>query len=557
MFCVTNAEPIHKSRKVLATVPAAPDSGYMLQNTNFGLNQLLTTHEDNIINVNMGQASSQCSGKGCSGGATFSQTFEQRIAPSSSRASNSNLGGTNVVNLDTNNDIWLKSGKSASQCAGKGCKAVSQDDATIDSSSRLMMPEESSRAFENPMVTIYLEDLNLGQGNIINIGDSSSDSISVGDGVTQCVGKGCYSSSEKSWKVGSTNARGIQLLPSSLNSLDGFKDPKSQNYTITLKNLFLSQGNIINIGNENILSINIGDGASQCVGDKCTSISEKRSSYSARAIQASSANNSTQAYDGFIQGASNYPFTLVFRNVTLGNANIINVGNFNGNGITTGENVAQCIGAYCHSIISAEFTVINSNSSSNDTVSRGFTPVEGDARWSLRKPSFFEDTPFPFVLSQLYLGEANILNFGRKNIISINIGDGASQCVGNKCVSKALRAGDVDAAQKASGGSGGADDPMSPSNVKAKDVSNITATITWKDASADPPDVSYTVNCVQGTTTKCEDNGIEVSNIPHKVETATVTGLLPNTTYECWVKMVSTILNTRCSKDPATVTTSA
>lgn len=168
---------------------------------------------------------------------------------------------------------------------------------------------------------------------------------------------------------------------------------------------------------------------------------------------------------------------------------------------------------------------------------------------------FCRDTPFPFMLYGLYLGEANVLNFGQKNTISINIGDGASQCVGNKCLSKALRAGDFSSLPNGGSGGGGGTDPMKPSNIRAQDVTNTTATITWKEASADPPDVSYAVNCVQGTGTSCDDPGVTVSGIPHKVQTATVTGLSPGTAYECWVKMVSTILNDHCSTDPATFTT--
>lgn len=542
-------------RKMMAPV-ASTTAGYTLKDVNYGINQIFTTHENNNINVNMGQAVAQCSGKRCAGGADITQTVSQRMAyPTDSRAYGSDSGGENILNLDEKNDIWLKNGQSVSQCVGIGCKASSSEDQTVDSSSaRLMMPTDSSRAFDSPIVTVLLENLDLGEGNIINIGDSSSDSINIGDGTSQCVGRGCFSSSEAYWKAGPSNARAVHLIPSVLDSLNDYSDTsESTDHTVILKNLTLSEGNIINIGNDNILSINIGDGASQCVGDKCKSISEKRSSYSARAFDPTIIKNATQVYNGYLQGTPDFPFTIIFKNVVLGYGNIINIGNLNGNGIAAGDGVAQCIGSYCHSVVSKEFSVINTNSSSNST-SRSFVPVEGDARWSLFKPSFVKDTPFPFMLYGLYLGEANVLNFGQKNTISINIGDGASQCVGNKCLSKALRAGDFSSLPNG-GSSGGGTDPMKPSDVRAQDITNTTVTITWKDASADPPDVSYVVNCVQGTETKCDDSGVSVSGIAQKVETATVTGLSPGTAYECWVEMKSTILNNHCSKDPARFTT--
>jgi len=186
-----HAEPMNHGRKMKAPV-ASTTTGYTLKDVNYGINQIFTTHENNNINVNMGQAAAQCSGKGCAGGADITQTVSQRMASptADARAYGSDSGGENILNVDKKNDIWLKNGKAVSQCVGTGCKASSSEDQTVDSSSaRLMMPTDSSRAFDSPIVTVLLENLDLGEGNIINIGDSSSDSINIGDGTSQCVGK--------------------------------------------------------------------------------------------------------------------------------------------------------------------------------------------------------------------------------------------------------------------------------------------------------------------------------------------------------------------------------
>lgn len=429
----------NRGRKILASVDSMPSQqgpGYYLANIGYGVNNAFTTHEDNSININIGKSVAQCSGKGCTGSATITQTVQQRMSPSETRGKALESGASNIINLELQNDVWVKNGQGTVQCLGTGCKAVSSLGSTVNASERLAMPDITNSG-KKPIVTILFENVTLGQANIINIGDLNSDSICVGDGSSQCIGKGCYSSSEKSWKNAAYQARTAQLVPSILNGLKSIDGSEPQNYTVTLKNMNLGLGNVINIGNDNTLSINIGDGASQCVGDKCKSIAEKRSSYSSRNLKVTTNPNE---YNGIIEGTSKYPFTLVFKKVRLGEDNVINIGHYNRNGAVVGDGVTQCVGYWCHSAVSKDFSVVGN--SSDDIMMRSLAPAPGDPRWSLKKSTFVQNTPFPFELENIDMGEANVMNFGRKNTISINTGDGTSQCVGDKCVSESIRAGD-------------------------------------------------------------------------------------------------------------------
>jgi len=161
-------------------------------------------------------------------------------------------------------------------------------------------------------------------------------------------------------------------------------------------------------------------------------------------------------------------------------------------------------------------------------------------------------------LKNLSIGEGNIINMGTGNTLSINIGDGSSQCIGDECSSSSTRVGNFSSLpSNAGGGNGGGsdEDPMKPSELAVESTTGTSAVITWKDATASPSDQTYTVNCVLGSDTKCRDNGVRVEKIPPKTQKATVTGLAPGTSYECWVESLSVTLNNFCSENPVSITT--
>ena len=109
-----------------------------------------------------------------------------------------------------------------------------------------------------------------------------------------------------------------------------------------------------------------------------------------------------------------------------------------------------------------------------------------------------------------------------------------------------------------SDGSSSSDDPMAPSKLDVEMTTSTSTVITWEDASASPPDQSYTVNCVPGSDdTDCLDKGgVRLKNIKAGVEKATVNGLSPGSEYSCWVQLNSVILSDHCSKEPVIITTS-
>ena len=82
--------------------------------------------------------------------------------------------------------------------------------------------------------------------------------------------------------------------------------------------------------------------------------------------------------------------------------------------------------------------------------------------------------------------------------------------------------------------------PGSPGFVAADTVQPTGAVISWLDGKLGDPEETYTVTCVESSVSTCGDSGVTVSGIPRGNETATVAGLLSNTTYSCWVKAVNT-----------------
>lgn len=533
-------------------------TGYTLENLVYGINQIYSADDDNVININLGQASSNCSGANCTTDTQIGQTVQNQanmvVVQERDAAQPENSGGETILNFNRANDLWVKNGKGVMQCVGFGCRSVVSNSNSYVAKT---LPKKSLKQAASPKIRILFENIQLGQGNIINIGESSGASINVGDGGAQCIGNSCSSNSTKSWKsadvsedasqdASQDNSPSVQTVVPCGGSLCDVPSSRLSKeikqftqYGIILSNLTLSQGNIINIGESNTLSINIGDGASQCIGVECSSIASKVSSYSSKSSKASTV---TRSFNGVIEGAANYPFTLVFKNVSWGNANIINVGSFNRNGVVTGDNLSQCIGEKCISSVTASTEITNNATVEQSRVSR---------EESGRKLQIDE----PISLSNLYMGQANVVNFGRGNTLSINIGDGASQCVGDKCSSKSVRTGDIDALPKDPNAPAGDGDPKKPSKVEEEAVTANSVSLTWKDADAAPPDAKYSVNCVEGSDTKCEDEGKKVKDLDPKVETATVDGLSSGTEYECWVKLSSTILNENCAEEPLKITT--
>ena len=97
--------------------------------------------------------------------------------------------------------------------------------------------------------------------------------------------------------------------------------------------------------------------------------------------------------------------------------------------------------------------------------------------------------------------------------------------------------------------------PDPATNVQQVSVTNTTTTIEWEDGSSGNPTETYSVYCVEGTSTTCNDPcGISATNIPRGVSQGTVVGLTPNTTYQCWV-IGSNSVGDVCSGSPAQVTT--
>lgn len=313
----------------------------------------------------------------------------------------------------------------------------------------------------------------------------------------------------------------------------------------------MGEGNIINIGDSSVLSINIGDGASQCIGDGCSSDALKSVEVSRTVTQS---RNATMMEDGVIYATKDFPYTLVFKNLQYGYGNIINIGFFNEIGIVAGDGSSQCSGSSCSSSTTKSTSVINTDDSGNSS-SRA-VPTTTTAMIST-------GVDYPILLTDLTLGEGNIINIGDGNTLSINIGDGASQCVGDECSSTSTRVGNFSALPSNGGGGGGGGeggkgdnvDPMKPSEVAVQSTTGTSAVLTWKDATASPSDQTYKVNCVPGSDTTCKDSGVSVEDIAPKTQKATVQGLSPGSSYECWVESRSVTLNNFCSEKPVTVNT--
>lgn len=543
-------------------------SGYTLSNVTYGINHVFSSHKDNVININLGQASSQCSGQDCSTSSEISDQVNkqrnERLVRRFAR-SGTDAGGETILNTEIFNSVWVKNGKGVMQCAGIGCASSTSGEGSIAaqraSSDRVLSPFDA--------LNILFENVTLGEGNIINIGNGNSNSINIGDGVSQCVGDRCSSQATKAWRVSSSGTSSSsrsswvpfvssKIMQSELNNTEPF--------TIILKDLNFGLGNIINIGDYNTISINIGDGASQCIGEQCSSDASKNAEYSSRrqsdvATRDSPNGKMARMPDGVIHGTAEHPYTLIFKDVMFGYSNIINVGLFNENGIVSGDGSSQCVGSDCSSKAAKTFSV--SSSGSADSANRSSVEAVRSSIATKTRVATYESVEYPLTLLNLSLGEGNILSFGKGNVLSINIGDGASQCIGDQCSSSSVRSGNFSFLPSSGGsngsgsnGDGDSNDPMAASDVAAEATSATSALVTWKDADASPPDQSYTVICVPGSNTSCNDEGVSVTNIARGTESATVTGLSPGSSYECWVKMVSVILSDHCSAKPASVTTS-
>ncbi|KAI8103421.1 hypothetical protein M9435_004760 [Picochlorum sp. BPE23] len=94
------------------------------------------------------------------------------------------------------------------------------------------------------------------------------------------------------------------------------------------------------------------------------------------------------------------------------------------------------------------------------------------------------------------------------------------------------------------------DSPGAPGFVQAPTVGVVNATVTWLDGRVGSPVEDYAVNCVVSSASAlCTDAGVNVTGLPRGSETAFVTGLAPNTTYDCWA-VASNIAGSICSKEP-------
>eukprot|EP00889_Picochlorum_renovo_P002829 jgi/Picre1/29859/NNA_005241.t1 len=94
------------------------------------------------------------------------------------------------------------------------------------------------------------------------------------------------------------------------------------------------------------------------------------------------------------------------------------------------------------------------------------------------------------------------------------------------------------------------DSPGAPGFVQAPTVGVVNATVTWLDGRLGRPVEDYAVNCVVSSASAlCTDAGVNVTGLPRGSETAFVTGLAPNTTYDCWA-VASNIAGSICSKEP-------
>ena len=337
---------------------------FVLRNMNYGVNDVFSTFEDaNMISLNTGKASAQCNGDGCSvsGGSSeaISREVVQRAIYRHALRQATDIGAESILNFQRENKLFVKNGVNVVQCTGNGCESSTVDESTIGGG-RSKMPR-SWRSKHDDKLTILFENISLGEGNIINIGDFNSDSINIGDGLAQCVGSRCVSKATKSWKTSSAKGQSIQdgNEPIAIDPRQNLDDVDSP--FMTLRNLQFGEGNIVNVGDNNVISINIGDGASQCIGDECSSVASKRTEYASRAGSVESDLNmaKTVLADGVLTGSSKYPYKLVFKNVTYGYGNIINVGRFNDNGIVAGQGASQCVGYGCSSTSTGTFEVTN------------------------------------------------------------------------------------------------------------------------------------------------------------------------------------------------------
>lgn len=549
----------------------AASQAWTLDGINYGLNHVYTSGENNNININMGEATANCSGLDCTTSFSITQSV-QRSGRLDARAG-TDTGGLTILNLHNRNDIWEKSGRGSTQCVEDQCDSSFSSAATYGATTKAA----TTKATPQPYFRILLSNITLGEGNIINIGAYSESTLNIGDGAAQCVGRNCTSGANKAWK---NKAKVLSFLPQrqdlraesdcsavakeKCKQLTGTrrswcigreKKRCSAAFDISLTNLTLGLGNIINIGDDNRISINIGDGASQCIGDSCSSTASKITDYSPASPDGTAPARESEVYNGVIEGSPDYPYTLVFRNVQWGEGNVVNIGSFNRNGLAVGDGVTQCFGDGCTSSTTTEVLIsdnvednVEGNGSNRSIIgsngSNGSLPLDSNGP--------------PLSLSNLFMGEGNILNFGRENTLSINIGDGCSQCVGEYCTSTAIKAGDFGSLPPSDGGGGGGNnDPMAPSDIDGEVKSSTSMSVTWKDADASPPDVSYTVNCVPGTDTACSDKGVEVKGIKPKIEKAVVNGLQAGTAYECWVALESQILSEHCSQTSVALTTTS
>lgn len=96
--------------------------------------------------------------------------------------------------------------------------------------------------------------------------------------------------------------------------------------------------------------------------------------------------------------------------------------------------------------------------------------------------------------------------------------------------------------------------PGPPGSATASSNYTSSATIMWIDGNLGDPEETYSVNCVASASGSCTDSGVEVTGITRGTQSATVSGLAPNTLYSCWVK-ASNMAGGLCSSNAVMVTT--
>lgn len=184
----------------------AASQAWTLDGINYGLNHVYTSGENNKININMGEATANCSGLDCTTSSSITQSV-QRSGRLDARAG-TDTGGLTILNLHNRNDIWEKSGRGSTQCVEDQCDSAFSSAATYGATTKAA----TTKATPQPYFRILLSNITLGEGNIINIGAYSESTLNIGDGAAQCVGRNCTSGANKAWK-NKANNKVLSFLP--------------------------------------------------------------------------------------------------------------------------------------------------------------------------------------------------------------------------------------------------------------------------------------------------------------------------------------------------------